>query len=143
MTISKRTKLSLFILIGLLAASSLTLPFLFIFITVPLLLLAVGFFTAKKVRSQLPEGLLFLLISVLIGGASVFLSAVILYTAIEMGYNGKSNEELDRMDVLQSAGETARNVTVFLAFLFSYMNFLAFLDDKREKKAAKKQNEES
>lgn len=139
MKISKRTKISLLVVLLLLAAVSVTIPFLFIFFTVPISLVAVGYFTTKKVLPKLPEGMLSILISVLAGGVSVFLSAIVLYTIVEMGYNGKSNEELDRLDVLTSAGETARNVTVFLAFLFSYLNFIKYLDAKREKKVKEKQ----
>lgn len=87
----------------------------------------------------MPTGLLSLLIAVIGGGVAVFLAAIILYTSVEMGYNGKSNAELDRFYVLESAARTAQNVTVFLAFLISYLNFIAFLDRRREVKKKEKQ----
>ncbi|PJK17126.1 hypothetical protein CQS04_08230 [Chryseomicrobium excrementi] len=136
--ISKRTKISLALVGGLVAVVSLTQPFLFLFITLPLVLITIGYIVARKVQAKVPPGWLSLLLSVIAGGVAVFLSAIVLYTLVEMGYNGKSNAELDRFYVLESAARTAQNVTVFLAFLLSYLNFIAFLDRRREVKKKEK-----
>lgn len=134
MTWSKRTKWSVYIFIGVLAILSLLEPALFLFLTLPLLFVAVGYVTAKKALKSLPEGWLFILIGVMIGGVAVFISAIVAYTALEMIYFQTTNDDLNRQEILSSAAQTARNVTVFLAFLFSYFNFLSLLDRRREEK---------
>lgn len=136
--ISKRTKISLAVVGGILAVVSITQPFVFLFITVPAILITLGYIVARKVQTKVPPGWLSLLLSVIAGGAAVFLAAIILYTIVEMGYNGKSNAELDRFYILESAARTAQNVTVFLAFLLSYLNFIAFLDRRHEVKKKEK-----
>lgn len=131
---TKRTKISLYILVGLLVVYSFFEPFLLIFVTLPLTLVGIGYVAAKKVLTKLPDGMLSVLIAVLGGGVAVFLASVIAYTAIEMLVYGTSNAELDRQDILLSAGQTAQNVVVFLAFLFAYLNFLRYLDTRRKEK---------
>ena len=137
--ISKRTKISIAVVTAILVLASITQPFLFLFITLPLLLIIIGYSVARKIQNKMPTGWLSLLIAVIGGGVAVFLAAIILYTIVEMGYNGKSNAKLDRFYVLESAARTAQNVTVFLAFLISYLNFIAFLDRRREVKKKEKQ----
>lgn len=131
---TKRTKISLYILIGLLVVYSFFEPFLLLFVTLPLALVGIGYVAAKKVLTKLPDGMLSVLIAVLAGGVAVFLASIIAYTAIEMLLYGTSNAELDRQDILLSAGQTAQNVVVFLAFLFAYLNFLRYLDTRRKEK---------
>lgn len=134
MTWSKRTKWSVYIFIGVLAILSLLESALFLFLTLPLLFVAIGYFVAKKILKSLPDRLLFILIGVMVGGVAVFISAIVAYTAVEMIYFKTTNDDLNRQEILSSAAQTARNVTVFLAFLFSYFNFLSFLDRRREEK---------
>lgn len=132
--VTKRTKISLYILIGLVMVYSFFEPFLLLFVTLPLVLVGIGYVSAKRILTKLPEGMFSILIAVLVGGVAVFLAAIVAYTAIEMLLYGTSNEELNRQDILVSAGQTAQNVVVFLAFLFAYLNFLRYLDRRREEK---------
>lgn len=131
---SKRTKISLYILIGLLVIFSFFEPFILLFVTLPLVLVGIGYLSSKKVLTKLPEGMLSILIAVLAGGVAVFLASIVGYTLVEMLIYGTTNAELDRQEVLISAGRTAQNVTVFLAFLFAYLNFLRYLDNRRKQK---------
>lgn len=132
--VSKRTKISLYIFVGLLVVYSIFEPFILIFITLPLFLVAVGYVASKKVLKKLPEGMLSILIAVLVGGVAVFLASVVAYTAVEMLIYGTSNSELDRQEILVSAGRTAQHVIVFLAFLLAYQNFLRYLDNRKKQK---------